>query len=62
MTLWTQKEAATELRVSVSYLRNSDCPKVLLPGNGKKGKPMVRYEIGQVRAWWEAKQPNQRAG
>lgn len=62
MTLWTQKEAAAELRVSVSYLRNSECPKVFLPGNGKKGKPMVRYEPAQVRAWWEAKQPAQKAG
>ena len=39
----TQKEAANLLRVSVSFLRASGCPKHLLPGNGLRGKPLVRY-------------------
>ena len=49
--LWTQAEAAYYLGVSARYLRESDCPKVLLPGNGAKGQPLVRYEPGDVKAW-----------
>lgn len=49
--LWTQKEAAYFLGVSARYLRDSDCPKVLLPGNGKKGQSLVRYDPADVRAW-----------
>ena len=51
----TQKEAATLLRVSVSYLRQSDCPKLLLPGRGKR--PLVRYYRIDLLAWaahWRA--------
>ena len=49
--LWTQKEAAYFLGVSARYLRDSDCPKVLLPGNGAKGQPLVRYDPADVKAW-----------
>ena len=52
--LWTQLEAAYYLGVSARYLRDSDCPKVLLPGTGKKGQPLVRYEPAAVKSWAEA--------
>ena len=51
--LLTQKEAATYLRVSPAYLRASSCPKILLPGNGRKGRPMVRYRVEDLIAWAE---------
>jgi hypothetical protein len=51
----TQKEAAHLLRVSVSYLRASSCPKHLLPGNGRKGKELVRYRRDEVLAWGAAR-------
>ena len=52
--LWTQREAAYYLGVGVRYLRESSCPKVLLPGAGKKGKSLVRYEPAAVMAWKDA--------
>ncbi len=51
--LLTQKEASAYLRVSPAYLRASSCPKILLPGNGKKGRPMVRYRVEDLIAWAE---------
>jgi hypothetical protein len=54
--LWTQKQAAGYLHVSTRYLRESSCPKVLLPGNGERGRALVRYEPATVRAWWQARQ------
>jgi hypothetical protein len=51
----TQREAAVLLRVSVSYLRWSDCPKVLLPGRGDRR--IVRYSREDVVEWanhWRA--------
>lgn len=45
-------EAALVLRVSKSYLRASDCPKVLLPPNRGK-RPLVRYRRSQILAWSE---------
>jgi hypothetical protein len=51
--LVSQKEAATFLHVSQSYLRASACPKVLLPGNGPKDRPLVRYRLSEVAAWSE---------
>ncbi len=56
--LWNQREAAYYLGVSARYLRDSDCPKVLLPGNGKSGQPIVRYDPAGVKAWaarWNTK-------
>ena len=50
-SLLTQREAADLLRVSVSYLRASDCPKVLLPSSGKR--PLVRYRESELFAWAE---------
>lgn len=55
--LWTQPEAAAFLGVTTRYLRDSTCPKLLLPGNGAKGQPLVRYDPDDVRAWarsWHA--------
>lgn len=52
--LWTQREAATFLAVTPRYLRDSDCPKILLPGHGPKGQPVVRYDPADVRAWARA--------
>lgn len=52
--LLTQREAATFLGVSARYLRDSSCPKILLPGNGEKGQPLVRYDPSQVRTWAQA--------
>lgn len=48
---WTQRDAAAFLSVSPRYLRASSCPKVLLPGTGKAGRPLVRYERDAVSAW-----------
>jgi hypothetical protein len=59
--LWSQREAAYYLGVSARYLRDSDCPKVLLPGNGKAGHPIVRYDPADVKAWasrWNTKNVN----
>lgn len=49
--LWCQQEAAMFLGVTTRYLRDSSCPKMLLPGNGPKGQPLVRYDPTEVRAW-----------
>ena len=49
--LLTQREAANLLKVSVSYLRASSCPKLLLPSSGSQGKPLVRYLRSDVLAW-----------
>ena len=49
--LWTQKEAAAFLAVTPRYLRDSTCPKILLPGNGRKRQPLVRYDPDEVRGW-----------
>ena len=51
--LVSQKEAAVFLHVSQSYLRASSCPKVLLPGNGQKDRPLVRYRLSEVATWAE---------
>ena len=52
--LWTQKQAAAFLAVTPRYLRDSSCPKILLPGNGAKGHPLVRYDPDEVRRWAHA--------
>jgi hypothetical protein len=51
----TQRQAARLLNVSVSYLRASTCPKLLLPGNGPRGRPLVRYLRDKVLAWGSAR-------
>ena len=58
--LWTQREAAQYLRVSPRYLRSSDCPKLLLPGTGRAGRPLVRYSPEDVRAWADARRTTRR--
>lgn len=50
--LWTQKEAAAAIKVSVSYLRASTCPKTFLPSLKPNGRPLVRYVPSEVEAWW----------
>lgn len=49
--LWTQKEAAHALRVSVRYLRASDCPKIFLPSLKPTGRPLLRYDPEETMAW-----------
>lgn len=50
--LWTQKQAAAYLNVSERFLRDSSCPKVLLPGNGKEQKEsVIRYKPEAVMRW-----------
>lgn len=49
--LWTAPEAAKFLSVSVGYLRESSCPKILLPSNGRGARELVRYDPKDVRAW-----------
>ncbi|HLQ23573.1 MAG TPA: hypothetical protein VK132_10215 [Gemmatimonadales bacterium] len=49
--LLTQRQAAQVLQVSVAYLRASSCPKLLLPGSGPCGKPLVRYLRSDVLSW-----------
>lgn len=52
---WTQKHASAVTGYSVSFLRNSDCPKRLEDGEGPKGKPRVFYLPSEVRAWMRAR-------
>lgn len=52
--LLKQKEAALLVGVSVSWLRASSCPKVLIPGNGPKGRPLVRYDPEDLERWKES--------
>lgn len=49
--LWTVLQAAAYLNVSERYMRDTDCPRVLLPGNGEKCQPLVRYIPVVVRDW-----------
>jgi hypothetical protein len=56
--LWTQQECADALKVSVSYLRDSTCPKIYLPSTTPNGRAMLRYVPEQVWAWIEANSSN----
>jgi hypothetical protein len=47
----SQHEAAKLLQVSTRYLRDSGCPKLLLPSNGIHGRHLVRYIRVEVLAW-----------
>jgi hypothetical protein len=47
----TQREAAELLKVSARYLRDSSCPKLLLPGAGSHGRAVVRYVRAEVLKW-----------
>ena len=51
LILLTQRQAAESLQVSQAYLRASACPKVMLPGNGPRGKPVIRYSEDDLRTW-----------
>jgi hypothetical protein len=53
--LLRQREAAGFLGVSVSYLRASTCPRLLLPSNGRGSKPFLRYRLSELLAWATAK-------
>lgn len=48
---WQQRHAAAVTGYSVSFLRNSDCPKHYEEGNGPKGRPRLVYLPDEVRAW-----------
>jgi hypothetical protein len=50
-SIWSQSHAAAICNRSVSFIRNSDCPKSYEDGQGAKGKPMLVYEPAKVRAW-----------
>jgi hypothetical protein len=52
--LWTQKEAAEAMSLSLRYLRDSDCPKVFLPSTRPGGRPLLRYDPDDCRTWWQA--------
>jgi hypothetical protein len=58
--LWTQREAAEFLSVSERYLRASSVPKLLLPGTGPRGKPLVRYCPSDVIEWSRAYRTHRR--
>jgi hypothetical protein len=47
----SQKTAARLLGVSVSWLCCSAAPRVLLPGNGPSGRPLLRYDRTALLAW-----------
>ena len=53
--LWTQSQAAEYLGVSCRYLRSTGCPRVELPGNGRKGRPVLRYKPSTVEAWAQSR-------
>lgn len=46
---WTQTEAAEFVGVSARTLRESSCPKLLLPGSGSRR--IVRYDPDDVTRW-----------
>ena len=52
----TQKAAARLLGVSASWLRASSAPKLLLPGNGPRGQPLLRYGRTALLEWAGARQ------
>jgi len=52
---WTQRHVAALCNRSVSYIRNSDCPKSFEEGHGPKGKAMLVYEPKKVRPWMAAR-------
>jgi hypothetical protein len=52
--LWTQRQAAAYLGVSQRYLRDSSCPKLLLPGNGPNRLEQIAVLMPQTRRWPEA--------
>jgi hypothetical protein len=50
--LWTQQETAGYLRVSIRYLRSSNCPRITLPSAGGS-RPLLRYDPDAVKQWAE---------
>ena len=53
---WTQKHAAVVTGYSVSFLRNSTCPKRYEEGEGPKARPRLVYVPSEVRAWKASRQ------
>lgn len=49
--LWTIEQAAAYLVVSPRYLRDTDCPRLRLPGRGPRRQALLRFEPEAVRAW-----------
>ena len=54
LQLWNQEKAAAYLQVGTRFLRNSNCPRIHLPGNGEQGEPLLRYKPEQVIEWAES--------
>jgi hypothetical protein len=52
-SLWTKRQLADYLGVTVRAAQRMPIPRVTLPGRGKK--PIVRYDPEQVRAWLDAR-------
>lgn len=53
--LWTRSQCAAWMKVSVRWLQDSDCPVKRLPSGGRMGKPLIRYDPEEVRAWVDAR-------
>jgi hypothetical protein len=60
--LWTQADCAAFLAVSPRWLRDSTAPKVMLPGGGPAGRPIVRYEPAAIQSWYKTFTAGVRAG
>jgi hypothetical protein len=52
--LLNQRAAARLLGVSTSWLRSSSAPRLLLPGNGRSGQPLLRYSRIALLEWASA--------
>lgn len=51
--LWTLEQAADYLGVSARYFRDTDCPRVRLPGRGPRRQPLLRFVPAVVAVWAE---------
>lgn len=51
--IWTLDQAAAFLSVSPRYLRDTDCPRMRLPGRGPKRQALLRFVPAVVAAWAE---------
>lgn len=50
--LWTKRELAEYLGITVRSVERMAVPRITLPGTGRK--PIVRFDPAQVRAWIDA--------
>jgi hypothetical protein len=51
--LWSRRQLAEYLGVTVRAVQRMPIPRLTLPGRGKK--PIVRYDPQQVHAWLDAR-------